>query len=285
MATCLLCNSFVMHSAWTDLTCNHSFHIHCLIILKPYKCPTCSTIIEKYNFILSTYESHYSKYIFEFIINNEYNIVKSLLKYFYHNIIKFYDKNGQSLLHYVNYIEVNYDMIRLLLQYGINPNSVDNNLNTTLHYSCLFNRYDIVDILLSHGCSLNHQNILGFTALHIACQYNHIDSIKRLLNNSSNMLNYYSTNINVKEKHGNTPLHIVAVNNNVEIAKLLLKHGADFHIKNNNGDTPLHIACKNHSFKVFNLFIESNANLNIVNNHNMKVFDYMWFDPNHPIYT
>ncbi|EAX73956.1 ankyrin repeat protein, putative [Trichomonas vaginalis G3] len=41
---------------------------------------------------------------------------------------------------------------------------------------------------------------------------------------------------------GETPLHLAALQDNIEIVELLLSHGADVNEKNSKGETPLHIA-------------------------------------------
>ena len=51
--------------------------------------------------------------------------------------------------------------------------------------------------------------------------------------------------VNARDGNGNTPLHIVAVNGNEELGKLLLQRGAKVDAKNNDGDEPLHFASAN----------------------------------------
>lgn len=50
------------------------------------------------------------------------------------------------------------------------------------------------------------------------------------------------SNINHQNNAGDTGLHVVARNNNTEIAKMLLDQGADITILNNDGKTPLDLA-------------------------------------------
>jgi ankyrin repeat protein len=56
------------------------------------------------------------------------------------------------------------------------------------------------------------------------------------------MLNHKSIEINLPDELGNTALHYCVKNNNEEMVKELLMHGADPTIKNNEGNTPLHYA-------------------------------------------
>ena len=48
--------------------------------------------------------------------------------------------------------------------------------------------------------------------------------------------------VNAKDKDGNTPLHLAAMNGKIDVAKVLLKHNADVNAKNNEGRTALHYA-------------------------------------------
>lgn len=49
-------------------------------------------------------------------------------------------------------------------------------------------------------------------------------------------------NLNFIGDDGNTPLHLTAISGNVEVAKILVQHGASQHIKNKNGWFPIHLA-------------------------------------------
>lgn len=48
--------------------------------------------------------------------------------------------------------------------------------------------------------------------------------------------------VNLRDEHGNTPLHIVSEGSRVEAVELLIKKGAEVNVKNNDGETPLSIA-------------------------------------------
>ena len=63
-------------------------------------------------------------------------------------------------------------------------------------------------------------------------------------------------NVNTRGLKGKTPLHIVATTDDHEIARFLLRHGADVHLKDTSGSTPLHIACEHGSVKVIELIFE-----------------------------
>lgn len=52
-------------------------------------------------------------------------------------------------------------------------------------------------------------------------------------------------NVNVKTKHGVSPLHLAAGANSINVAKILLDNGADVNIGNTGRHLPIHWAAKN----------------------------------------
>ena len=90
-------------------------------------------------------------------------------------------------------------------------------------------------------------------------------------------------NFNIKDRHGNTPLHIATKKNPYDIAtipeeasmliddiaeviSMIIYVGADVDKQNNNGETPLHLASKIDT-KIAQLFIHAGADVNIKNNN------------------
>ena len=51
--------------------------------------------------------------------------------------------------------------------------------------------------------------------------------------------------VNAKDGNGQTPLHVAARNNSLEVAELLISSGAEVNAKDNRGETPLHLAAWN----------------------------------------
>ena len=59
-----------------------------------------------------------------------------------------------------------------------------------------------------------------------------------------NILKVEGTNVNAKDKYGQTPLHLTVANNNKEGVEALLAQGADVNAKNKDGQTTLHLAVR-----------------------------------------
>lgn len=63
------------------------------------------------------------------------------------------------------------------------------------------------------------------------------------------------------EKYGQTPLHIAAFNDRIDVAKLLIADKADVNAQANNGATPLHLAAAKGNKDMVELLLASNANI------------------------
>ena len=63
-------------------------------------------------------------------------------------------------------------------------------------------------------------------------------------------------NINCRDKGENTPLHIAALYEYLEITKLLLKNYAEINVRTLNGTTPLHHACEKANFAITQLLLK-----------------------------
>jgi hypothetical protein len=64
------------------------------------------------------------------------------------------------------------------------------------------------------------------------------------------------------EKFGQTPLHIAAFNDRLEVAKLLVANHADVNAKANNGSTPLHLAAAKGNADLVEFLIANKADVN-----------------------
>jgi ankyrin repeat protein len=65
--------------------------------------------------------------------------------------------------------------------------------------------------------------------------------------------------INVRNRFGETPLHLASFNGVLEVVRLLLEHGADEQAKNNDGKTPLQEAVEDGHDEVVELLREHGA--------------------------
>ncbi|EAY13509.1 ankyrin repeat protein, putative [Trichomonas vaginalis G3] len=81
----------------------------------------------------------------------------------------------------------------------------------------------------------------------------------------SSLFEYFISNgadINAKDEVGCTPLHLVASENNIEMAEILISNGADINAKDGVEATPLHYAASNNSKETAEILISSGADIN-----------------------
>jgi ankyrin repeat protein len=81
-----------------------------------------------------------------------------------------------------------------------------------------------------------HKCFFRRTILHMLVLFNNIRYVKKLL--------IHGASVNIKDKSGNTPLHLVK---DIEIAKLLIDYGADKHAMNDKNKRVVSVLAKNDS--------------------------------------
>ncbi|XP_041460204.1 poly [ADP-ribose] polymerase tankyrase-2-like [Lytechinus variegatus] len=133
------------------------------------------------------------------------------------------------------------DCLELLLSYGADPDARDTQGFVPLHHATRARNKLYVYILLKNGADpdvltlTTAPELQGKTPLQLAI-FAPCKSIVELL-----LL--YGANPNCKDEHRNTPLHHVAARGHMEIAKLLIDHGAILTARNTLRYHPLHRAC------------------------------------------
>lgn len=73
--------------------------------------------------------------------------------------------------------------------------------------------------------------------------------------------------------NGNYLLHIITIENQIEMVRYFLEKGADTNIQNASGDTPLHLAIRNQNIELISLLIDYGAQMTIPNNKRETPFD------------
>jgi ankyrin repeat protein len=93
-----------------------------------------------------------------------------------------------------------------------------------------------VEVLINYGAEVSSVNIIHKKSpLHFAIEFSDFETVKLLADTT--------TNINVRDSFGNTPLHKAAELNKVQIVDLLLQHPAvKVNAVNRKKQTPLHLA-------------------------------------------
>jgi ankyrin repeat protein len=111
-----------------------------------------------------------------------------------------------------------YDIARLLIDYGVDVNSQDDDLRTPLHQAAEFGIPEITRLLLENGADVNAKDDLGGTPLLYAVRQNsNLEIIKLLLE--------HGADVNAETPYG-TPLAIAKDDNDTKMVELLLQYRA-----------------------------------------------------------
>ena len=179
--------------------------------------------------------------------------------------------SGETALHALangkhESLEEGVRVAQLLLDRGMNGNTLDKYQRTPLHVASEYGSFEIVRLLLDHGTDANMEDDSGETALHkVSCgKYKSQGGVHvvRLL------LDHGGVDVNRQNKKHRTPLHLASYFGMLEIARLLLQSGAKVNVVDDQGDTPLHdVSCgKNDSeeagISVARLLLKHGADVN-----------------------
>lgn len=127
------------------------------------------------------------------------------------------------------------DIIRLLIQSGVDINQVDASTWTPLIAAVDQNCVESARILLEAGADINKPDETGFTPLHTAAMVGH--------DNMAEMLLAAGAEINVVNDDGWSPLMVACFEGHECIVKRLVKCHADINGINNNRTSVFQLAC------------------------------------------
>lgn len=114
--------------------------------------------------------------------------------------------------------------------------------------------------LLDHGADPTITDKWQRSCLHFAARSHNIDACRKLLPASNQQES--RQRVNLKDHHGETPLHWACkANAPRELIELLLRRGADLHVKDNEQQTALYEACRVGNEPVARLFLKKGADI------------------------
>jgi Ankyrin repeats (3 copies) len=127
----------------------------------------------------------------------------------------------------------NTDILSLLLEHDADVDSRDRFGSTSLHLASYSGALSVGQYLLDHGADINARDEDDWTPLFVcACTLSgeHVEFAQVLLERGAV--------VDARSNHGNTSLHEAVAEGKIQVARLLLKHGADVNACNESGRTP-----------------------------------------------
>ncbi|XP_063697805.1 transient receptor potential cation channel subfamily A member 1 [Culicoides brevitarsis] len=166
------------------------------------------------------------------------------------NRLNYKDAEGRTVIHYAaigNHINI----LKYLVKYNGDFNVQDNMGNTPLHLAIENDSYDVIDFFLKLRVKTNILNEYNLAPIHLATDLNKVHALK--------IMGIYRLDFDVHQKgnHGRTSLHIAAIHDYEECARVLITEFGASPIKLcNNGYYPIHDAAKNASSRTMEVFLQ-----------------------------
>ena len=177
------------------------------------------------------------------------------------------DEHGNSALH-IAASNGNYHIVEYLVESGSDINAQNNQGYTPLHSAIVKRNRQVVEYLAGlESMDMKKTSVNGDTPLHLACEYEM----------SSELVG--KGDANMRRKDGKTPLHLAAYSGNalaITNLGLSLKAGAfiKFDTKDDHGNTALHIAAMNGHYEFSRQLLVRHENpekaLQVTNNAKLK---------------
>ncbi|KAM7358745.1 transient receptor potential cation channel A1 isoform 2-T2 [Cochliomyia hominivorax] len=147
-------------------------------------------------------------------------------------------------------------------------NIQDNAGNTPLHMAVEFDSYEALDYLLSILVKTGILNEKKQAPVHLATELNKVKSLR--------VMGKYRNNIDIQQggEHGRTALHLAAIYDHEECARILItEFGACPRKPCNNGYYPIHEAAKNASSKTMEVFFQWGEQRNCTREEMISFYD------------
>lgn len=169
------------------------------------------------------------------------------------------DMYGDTPLHIATITGMKLPILENLVKAGADINERNKKGVTPLALAVEHQWNDQIDYYAKLGADVHAEDIDGNTPLSRALSSN-LDVTKKLINKK---------NSSIRDSFGNTPLHIAITSNaKMEQIKYLVEVGSDIDARNRNGDSPLFLAVQNNMRSVGELLLAHSADVFATNTEN-----------------
>jgi ankyrin repeat protein len=159
------------------------------------------------------------------------------------------------------------EITQLLLAHGAPIDARDDQLYTPLLCAASQRHFALVRLLLDHGADPTLQNDSSSSVLHYLIRPGEDGAVT---DEQCRMIEYClesGSQINSRNKYGETPLIQAASKKQTDVCALLLKHGAKVNQTNSFGETALHKAATLGHLTLAKMLIEAGADPHIMSKH------------------
>lgn len=131
------------------------------------------------------------------------------------------------------FIKGSVDVVRLLLDRGLDEAHRDNAGWTPLHYAAFEGHSSVVDLLLEVGARMEATDNDGRAPMLLATQEGHLSVVERLIE--------LGADVDQKSLDGKTPLRVAALEGHTSVLSALVEAGADVTAKDPDGRSTLYL--------------------------------------------
>eukprot|EP00794_Sanderia_malayensis_P004801 gene4801-5428_t len=167
--------------------------------------------------------------------------------------VNYQNKTGWSPL-LISAKEGHLDIMKVLIDYHARLDIFDEAGKTALHVSSENGHLNVVELLMNKKSYVNAKTKIGLTAAHLAGASGYCDIVDMLVRK-------YNASLDVVAINKRTPLHLAALNGQLEMVGKLLELKADPNSTDANGYTPLHVAAEDNHPQVVRMFINHSPSL------------------------
>ncbi|XP_073678272.1 transient receptor potential cation channel, subfamily N, member 1 [Garra rufa] len=161
--------------------------------------------------------------------------------------------NGDTALH-ICCRRKDVEMAKVLVEFGANPDSQNNDWQTPLHIAALEGDENMLKFLYHCKASPNILDKMERSPLHIAAEQGHTNVVEILTEK-------FKSCVLARTKDGNTLLHIASQCGHPATALALLRKGVPLHMPNKSGAVCLHAAAKRGHTAVVKALLQKGAHV------------------------
>lgn len=159
-----------------------------------------------------------------------------------------------------------YDIVKILLMTGINPNAVDNQGNTALMCAASYSDVSVVNELILAKSKVNKRNYNNENALYLAVSSEKIDNVRLLLEAGGDP--------NIQTSYQDTPLMMAVAQRNFEMVECLLRYPLQLEKKGLTGETALMVAVEEGKMSIVKLLVKKGASIKTRDRYGKSAIDY-----------